>query len=730
MILSPLTGRAVPARPEISALLLAAAIAIPRPPALGAPLAQAPDQPPPTAAPAVPDARIPADQPAPAGAGRPVTTREALRALAAQNAALAPAVRLPLAELLARAPIREVRLAPDGSTVAFFMQAGTSASLKLYDIASGTTRALAKEAPRGSLAWSTDASVLFIDDASGIHAINTKDGALTRVAKFEASLENKVLNIDIRRPQHLLASEYDRKAGSYKLFSYGADGSRVQLYAGAPLRDAMLDAKGQPAVTKALAADYAQVISRREGSGWKEIMRCQPVRPCAMLELTPDGRRLKMMMGYQGDRTALMEVDTATGTQRLLHADPHAMADMRSYTADPQSGAVLAASYDLPFRRSYAIAPPARRAMADIGARFAGSSVTLAASAGGKRWMVTESGGALQQPRYWLYDSATRQSVEILQGERAQGKPAAQDTLAVKHPVTYAASDGTPIHGYLTLPRGADAGKVPLVTMVHGGPWSRFDGDYHWLAQWLANRGVAVFQPNFRASTGYGEKYMLAPGMDFGNGRVQRDIIDGVHWLLENGIGDKARLAILGDSFGGYSALMALTHTPELFQFGFAAVPPPDFARVIELAASENLAGTEDLPTSMRFSEMGISPANTAAMAKLRADSPMAGAARVRRPLVILAGGKDEKVELASVTEYVSRLEAAGKPVTLLVDPAEGHNPRKPIIRLAYLHLLERMLHDYLGGAEPEPCKPELCAYLDQHLKVNKAIGRELQHQF
>ncbi len=683
MIFSPLNGRAALVRPAICTILLTAAAT--------APCAESVEQ------------------------------QQALRSFAASTAALPQAPRLALDAFLARSPLRDIRLAPDGRSVAFFMQTGAGASLNLYDIASGATRVLAKDAPRGSLAWSTDGSTLFIDDSSGISAIKVKDGALAKVAAFDKNLENKVLGIDLRRPQHVLASENDRKRGEYRLFSYAADGSRVLLYQGAPLRDALLDNKGQPLFTKSLAPDYAQIISRRDGHGWKEIMRCKPVHPCSMVEASTDGKRLKMMMGYQGDRTALVEVDANTGAQHLLHTDPQALADLRGVTADPLTGEILAANYELPQRRSHAIAGTARRALADIKGRFPGSGLTLSASAGGKRWLITETAGDLQQPRYWIYDASTRESSEILQAERAFGKPLAREALAPKFAFSYRASDGEPVHGYLTLPRGTDPVNVPLVTMVHGGPWSRFDGDYHWLVQWLANHGVAVFQPNFRASTGYGEKYMLAPGMDFGNGRVHADVIEGVQWLLAHGIGDKARLAILGDSFGGYTALMALTHTPEMFQFGFAAVPPPDFARVIELASNENLAGTEDLPTTVRFKEIGVSQANEAAMATLRRESPMAGTARVTKPIVILAGGKDNKVEIASVTEYVSKLQAEGKQVTLLVDPDEGHNPRKPVIRLAYAYLLERMLHDYLGSAAPAACEPDLCRYLEQTIKVDHA---------
>lgn len=691
MLFSPNIGRAALARPKFCATLFALAM-----PLAGASVASP----------------------------SPASTPESLRAIAAHNASLPAATKLTLAALVQRPAMREVRLSPDGESVAFLLQSGPGASLNLHDIASGATRVLLKEAPAGTLSWSTDGSALFIDDAGGIKAVNVADGSLTKVATFDATQESKVLNVDLRRPRHLLVSEHDRKAGTFKLFSYGADGVREQLYEGKPLRDAMLDAKGQAEYIKALAPDYSQIISRRDGNGWKEVLRCKPVRPCTMVTASPDGQRITMLMGYQADRTSLVEVNAANGKQRLLHEDPSAMADLRSAATDPRSGEILSAAYELPRRRNYAVAPSANRALADINARFPHSSVALTPAAGGKRWLVAESGAGLQQPRYWLYDGESRQSKEVLQAERALGKPLAPETLADKHAISYRASDGKTIHGYLTLPRGVPAAKAPMMVLVHGGPWSRFDGEYDWLGQWLANRGVAVFQPNFRASTGYGEKYMLAAGMDFGNGRVQHDIIDGLQWLLQNGIGDKARLAIMGSSFGGYSSLLALTHTPELFQFGFATVPPPDFSRVIELASAENLAGTEDLPTTMRFHEMGISSANESAMASLRKDAPMAGTARVVRPLVILAGGKDEKVEISSVTEYAGRLQAAGKPVTLLVDPAEGHNPRKPIVRLAYVHLLERLLHDYLGGAAPEPCAPDLCRYLEQNLKLNNAYRK------
>ena len=134
------------------------------------------------------------------------------------------------------------------------------------------------------------------------------------------------------------------------------------------------------------------------------------------------------------------------------------------------------------------------------------------------------------------------------------------------------------LHGFLVLPPGVDPARAPLLTRVHGGPFNHdgpvFDAD----AQLLANRGFLVFEPNFRGSTGHGMAYKTAPRGDFGNGRVQRDIVEGTRHLLALGIGDPDRVGLMGASFGGYSTLLGLTFQPELFKVGIAVVPPRTWA--------------------------------------------------------------------------------------------------------------------------------------------------------
>jgi dipeptidyl aminopeptidase/acylaminoacyl peptidase len=518
---------------------------------------------------------------------------------------------------------------------------------------------------------------------------------------------------------HVLIDEVDPDTKHYRLERIDASGTRTTLYEGERgVRDLLLAPDGSLAFIKTLADDYSQVIARRRDGKWEEVTRCPRLRRCSLVAASPDGAHLSLLTTWAGDRAALVEVDANTGARRLAAADPQGIADLDTVVLDGLTRQPMLASYALPQVHLRALASSAQPALAELAARFPHANLAVQASAG--PWLVTETGATLSQPRYWLYDAARHRVTSVpVEPDPVPAMDEAQ--LAAKYPVDYPASDGLRIHGYLTLPPGLDARRVPLVTIVHGGPWSHADSGYDWFVQFLATRGCAVFQPNFRASTGYGDKYMLAPGLDFGNGRVQRDMIEGVRWLNANGIGDPDRMAITGGSFGGYSTLLALTWNPDLFKFGLAMVPPPEFSRTLADSAAADLPGDDVVPFALRVEELGLPIKDDAAMQRIRATAPAAHPDRMNRPLVIMAGAQDRKVQLESVTSYVARLQALGKPVTLYVDPDEGHNARNPVVREAVAHLLERLLHQYLGAPPPAPPREEVAAYLAKTVQPAKA---------
>lgn len=288
--------------------------------------------------------------------------------------------------------------------------------------------------------------------------------------------------------------------------------------------------------------------------------------------------------------------------------------------------------------------------------------------------------------------------------------------------VAWRASDGMRLHGFLWLPPGRDPRTLPLVALVHGGPWNNVGAQTfgRGTAQFLVNRGYAVFEPNFRGSTGYGRLYARSARGDFGNGRVQQDIVEGVRWLLGQGIGDAERVGIVGASFGGYSTLLGVTFQPELFKVGVAIVPPPDFAWDMRWVARsrEALALASHVPFEDWLRMLSLDLDDPVAMGRLHAQSPLANAGHMNRPLLLFAGGEDHRVALRGVLGYAAQLKLGHKDVSLLIDAQAGHTNARPLAQDAQLYLIALMLHRHLGGALPEPPGTALRDYLLHSLRI------------
>ncbi len=638
----------------------------------------------------------------------------------ARNAALPAAPLLAEDDFTRPARVRSVMLAPDGTGIAYIEQDGEKATLMLLDTMSQARKALLPLTGRVQPHWSGDSRTLFLVGGGGISTVSVADGASARIAVLDKEREQRFIAVDSGRPRHVLVQERDPASGQHRVLRMGADGASQVLYAGqARPDDFLLDADGKLDLIRTRDAGFDQVVRQRRGDAWQEVARCKPYRACGLVARSPDGHGVIMKVNHEDDRKALVRVDLRGKGQQLLHSDPQALADLGDVTLTPE-GQPLLASYDMPARRNYGLTPASARAAARLARHFPESNLHIDAGTTGP-WLLAERGARLSQTRHWLYDVERDKLTPVLEQERQRARPLPEKQLAAKIALHYPASDGALVHGYLSLPPGKEARGLPMLTMIHGGPWSEVDNGYSALVQTLVNRGYAVFQPNFRASTGYGDRYMLAPGADFGNGRVQADITDGVRWLMAQGVGDPKRQGVLGASFGGYSTLLALTHTPELFRFGMATQPPADFVRTMRLAAAAPAAPGEP-PFGAMLAEMGIRLDDAAQMRRIDRDAPHAHTDKLRRPLLIIAGAKDEMVEIASVVDYVARLQGQDKPVSLLIDPDEGHRSYKPIARRAQMHLLLSMMQRYLGGpALPEP-DAELAAYLARTMKVNGAL--------
>lgn len=294
---------------------------------------------------------------------------------------------------------------------------------------------------------------------------------------------------------------------------------------------------------------------------------------------------------------------------------------------------------------------------------------------------------------YYLYDRANR-NAEFLFTNRSQleGLP-----LAKMKPVVIQARDGLKLVSYLTLPPGKNARKLPMVLLVHGGPWARDSWGYNSIHQWLANRGYAVLSVNFRGSTGFGKNFLNAGNREWA-GRMHEDLIDAVNWAVGEGIADPDRVAIMGGSYGGYATLVGLTFTPEFFAAGVDIVGPSHVRTLLESippywepikAMFEQRVGSLDAPEY------------------LDRISPLMRVDQIRRPLLIGQGKNDPRVKEAESQQIVEAMQEKNLPVTYVVFPDEGHGFARPENNMAFFAITEAFLAEHLGG-QFEPISSEV----------------------
>jgi dipeptidyl aminopeptidase/acylaminoacyl peptidase len=269
-----------------------------------------------------------------------------------------------------------------------------------------------------------------------------------------------------------------------------------------------------------------------------------------------------------------------------------------------------------------------------------------------------------------------------------------QEEMASMVPVEYKSRDGLTIHGYLTLPKGYDmdnAKDLPVVVNPHGGPWSRDQWGFNPEVQFLANRGYAVFQMNFRGSTGYGRKFWEASFKQWGKS-MQNDITDGVQWLIDKGIADKTKIAIYGGSYGGYATLAGVTFTPDLYA---AAV---DYVGVSNLFTFMNTIPPYWKPMLDMMYEMVGDPVKDSVL--IKEASPVFHVDKIKTPLFIAQGANDPRVNQAESDQMVEALKKKGIEVQYMVKDNEGHGFANEENRYDFYNAMEKFLADQLKKTE------------------------------
>ncbi|MBU1440099.1 MAG: S9 family peptidase [Gammaproteobacteria bacterium] len=437
-------------------------------------------------------------------------------------------------------------------------------------------------------------------------------------------------------------------------------------------------------------SDVAVEIRTPAGS-WKRLRTVGKFDFFSLHRIDPEGGRLWAMTNMGRDRSALVEIDIATGQERVLAED--AVVDLDYAQYPPVKGA--------PF--GYAKEPGLPQ-FAYLDAALGAEVKQAATTARERHWLDAEplvmrpSSFSEDGRRMVLRATTGDESVELLLDRDTRAltrltpprKPDA-GLFAPMAPFSFTTSDGLTVHGYVVRPPGV-TGPAPLVVDIHGGPWMRDK----WQAagftntQMLANRGYAVLKVNYRGSAGYGRAFMLAGAHEY-NGRMQRDIAEAVQWAIDQGIADPQRIAVLGGSFGGFSVLAQLIQKPHDYRCGIDMVGVANWPRVIE--------SWPPFWRNRHFFAMTYGDVNKPAeRAEMLANSPISQIDQITAPLLVIHGSNDVRVLRQDSDEVVAELRRLGRPVQYMTFPDEGHSVRKWRNRLALWREVEDTLAACLGG--------------------------------
>ena len=418
---------------------------------------------------------------------------------------------------------------------------------------------------------------------------------------------------------------------------------------------------------------------------WRAVYQWDRFDAVAPLVLSADKQSVWLLSNRGRDLRALVKLDLASGTEAVVFQAP--TVDVGGLVFSQRTREPILVYTDPDYPRIDFLDPSLKADLAPF-LNAAPQGLRIASMDDQDRHLTLETYSDMGR-QFYLFDRAGKQ--RTLLGESASMQFA--DSLAPVKPIAFKSRDGLTLQGYLTLPKGAAPQRLPTVMLVHGGPWfrDRWEADFYTnrIAQFLANRGYAVAQINYRGSAGYGRSFMEAAIGEFG-GKIQDDLIDAMQWLVGQGIADPQRVAIMGRSFGGYATLAGLAFTPETFACGVSIV------------------GLSDLTTQKGppYGELGRywweryvgDPDSPADIEKMKQRSPYYHVDAIRRPLLIVYGAHDARVQRAQSEKMIEALVAAHKDVQSLKLNDEGHLITRWPSNLKMYRRIEDFLAGCLGG--------------------------------
>ena len=553
--------------------------------------------------------------------------------------------------------------------------------------------------------WAPDSSsLLYVQDKAGdenylLYQVDVASGEERCLTPFEETRVRIVGSSDTIRDRILIGLN-NRDARFHDVHSLDLATGETELvlendaWSGF-LADDTLTLRWAMRQNEAGGTDMHLVDSNQVAEQPSEVVPMDDALTTHVAGYTTDGRTLYWLDSRGRDTAALYAEDTGTGERTLLAEHPKA--DIGGALQHPRTGVIQAWSATYLRTEWHAFDADIGASLDWLRTRLEGDFGVQSRTEDDRTWLVWND--PLTAPiTSYIYDrdAATLEAFYVQRPE-LEGAP-----LQPMHAVEIPARDGLTLTSFLTLPPASDpqasgvpGAPVPMVLLVHGGPWARDGYGFNRAHQWLANRGYAVLSVNFRGSTGFGKSFVNKANLEWA-GTMHDDLIDAVEWAVARGVAERDKVAIMGGSYGGYATLVGLTFTPDVFACGVDIVGPSNLETLLETIPPYWE------PLVKQFHERMGNPTTPEGLQLLKDRSPLHRAKDIAKPLLIGQGANDPRVKQSESDQIVAAMQAEGVPVTYVLFPDEGHGFAKPTNNIAFNAIAEEFLAACLGGrAEP-----------------------------
>lgn len=603
------------------------------------------------------------------------------------------------------------RISPDGKRMAFIAERDGSPNVfvaPIDDLAQAKPVTDVKGEGLRNFLWAfTNRHIVFLQEtnpSAGVSekhvcSVNLETNQITDLTR-QSGINAYVASVSHKSPAEILIGVNDRNPRLHDLYRTNiVTGESRLVEENTGFEGYEVDDDYQVRIAYRRDQQGGRVYSTRPNADqpWQDFLTANPedALSTGIVGFNKTGDQVYFVDGREGDKSVLKVIDLAQGKEKRLAENQQA--DVSGTLLHPTEKHIEAVTFTHNRQKWKVLDERINADLEYLHTVEDGELQITSRTLDDTVWTVV-----FQQddapPMYYLYRRSPKTATLLF-----NSRPELVDAPLVKmHPVEIPTRDGMNLVSYLSLPYGIDRGQVgrpdqpiPLVLLVHGGPWSRDFWGFNDSHQFFANRGYAVLSVNYRGSIGFGKTHTNAGNREWG-GKMQDDLVDAVRWSVNQGIAMRDRVAIMGGSYGGYATLAGLTFTPDLFACGVDIAGPSNLATLREHPPSnwggvvpllDDRIGSIETPQSREF---------------LMSRSPSRFLNRIKRPLLIAQGANDPRATTGQADAIVQAMRSNGVPVTYLLYPDESHGLKRPENRMAFYALAENFLARNLGGrAQP-----------------------------